>query len=79
MTGVLAALNARLSSLEYRPKPHKLGTVRDLMTAVPKNRDLVREWNGMYPEDSYEQGTDRFWRDHPRIRKTIAHGPPYRW
>jgi hypothetical protein len=46
---------------------------------IPKTKDLVREWNAMYPEDSYEIGTGRFWRDYKRMRKTVAHGPPYQW
>jgi hypothetical protein len=46
---------------------------------IPEHMNLVREWNETYPEDSYDIGTGRFWRDYKRIRKTVAHGPPYQW
>jgi hypothetical protein len=45
---------------------------------IPEHRDLVREWNEKYPEDSYGTGTSRFWRDYKRMMNTIApFGPPY--
>ncbi len=43
----------------------------------PKARDLVREWNETYPHWRYEPGTGQFMKDYKRMRKTVAHGPPY--
>jgi len=44
---------------------------------VPKGKELVREWNEMYPQWSYKDDTRRFWRDYNRIRRAVAVGPPY--
>ena len=44
---------------------------------VPEGKELVKEWNEMYPEWSYGGDTKNFWRDFNRIRKSVAIGPPY--
>jgi hypothetical protein len=44
---------------------------------VPEGKELVKEWNEMYPEWSYGGDTKNFWRDFHRIRKSVAIGPPY--
>jgi hypothetical protein len=44
---------------------------------VPEGKELVKEWNEMYPEWSYGGNTKNLWRDFNRIRKSVAIGPPY--
>ena len=44
---------------------------------VPEGKELVNEWNEMYPQWSYGGNTKNFWRDFNRIRKSVAIGPPY--
>jgi hypothetical protein len=44
---------------------------------VPEGKELVKEWNEMYPEWSYGGNTKNLRRDFNRIRKSVAIGPPY--
>jgi hypothetical protein len=44
---------------------------------VPNGKELVSEWDQIYPRWSYKGDTRRFWRDYKRIRRTVAVGPPY--